>query len=379
MKTRTAILLAALSTAGCSSAAETPAATGPYSESVDALFENAPGYGRTTSGRVFLIADDGTASYVDDAAQFADLASFDAGGVFNGHSTLILCAVRADHTVACKGSGASGGLPFAPSGTCTEPGSGGKGPYDYPCETSFRVVPDLAAKAVAGSCFLGVDGDVRCAPISGSAGATNAAPTKVALPAHATALAAYPNEVCATLETGALWCWGSDAWLSKGCAGASCNALREVSGVSGARGVALHLLNGCAVQADGHAACWGSGHYGANGDGSLTDRLAPARVAGDLSFVQISTNMSRTCAVTTDGKLACWGQAFAEDPARPGVEAVASGQLARKAPAVVPGLANVAQVVIRTAQVLVRHTDGSLDEVQDAAGLPKVVRLAPVK
>lgn len=68
----------------------------------------------------------------------------------------------------------------------------------------------------------------------------------------------------------------------------------------------------CALTSDGTAYCWGRNLDGALGTGSYSDSPAPARVAGELRFAQISVSGapsgSTSCALTREGQAYCWGK-----------------------------------------------------------------------
>jgi alpha-tubulin suppressor-like RCC1 family protein len=66
-------------------------------------------------------------------------------------------------------------------------------------------------------------------------------------------------------------------------------------------------FHACGVTTENVAYCWGANHFGALGDGSYTDSPQPVRVAGGLSFRQVSTGVLHTCGVTTQNVAYCWG------------------------------------------------------------------------
>lgn len=71
--------------------------------------------------------------------------------------------------------------------------------------------------------------------------------------------------------------------------------------------VAAGRNHSCVLASDGRAACWGSNDNGQLGDGSVESRPAPALVAGDLTFSQISSGTTHTCGLTTGNEVFCWG------------------------------------------------------------------------
>ncbi len=63
----------------------------------------------------------------------------------------------------------------------------------------------------------------------------------------------------------------------------------------------------CGVTLDHLAYCWGYNFFGAVGDGTLTDRLTPVRVATTLRFQSLSAGTDVTCGVTLSYRAYCWG------------------------------------------------------------------------
>ena len=63
----------------------------------------------------------------------------------------------------------------------------------------------------------------------------------------------------------------------------------------------------CGVTTDSRAWCWGNNFDGQLGDGTETDHIRPALVAGGLRFRTVSVGRTDTCGVTTDDLAYCWG------------------------------------------------------------------------
>lgn len=66
----------------------------------------------------------------------------------------------------------------------------------------------------------------------------------------------------------------------------------------------------CAIRPDGVLVCWGENTRGQLGDGTTTDHVVAAPVAGIAEqVVQVSAGPSRhTCALTDSGRVLCWGK-----------------------------------------------------------------------
>ena len=64
----------------------------------------------------------------------------------------------------------------------------------------------------------------------------------------------------------------------------------------------------CVVTSGGGVRCWGQNGSGQLGDGTCTDRYAPADVAGLADrAIAVSAGGEHTCAITYAGEVQCWG------------------------------------------------------------------------
>lgn len=63
----------------------------------------------------------------------------------------------------------------------------------------------------------------------------------------------------------------------------------------------------CAIRQNGDTFCWGWNGLGQLGDGTLTDRFTPTKVAGAQTFTEISAGFQHTCGLTAAGSVYCWG------------------------------------------------------------------------
>lgn len=113
---------------------------------------------------------------------------------------------------------------------------------------------------------------------------------------------------CALLQDGSAQCWGAN---SKGELGDGSSSERhapaKVKGLAGARDLALGTHHSCALLQDGSVSCWGQNDKGQLGDGGKADRNAPAPVPGVSGAVSLMASGDRSCARLGSGDIVCWG------------------------------------------------------------------------
>jgi alpha-tubulin suppressor-like RCC1 family protein len=113
---------------------------------------------------------------------------------------------------------------------------------------------------------------------------------------------------CAVAKTAAAYCWGYNALgqLGLGIPGEDFAAPTLVAGGLLFTTISSSGAHTCGITSTGAAYCWGENHQGQLGTGDTTAHVAPAAVAGGLTFADVSVG-EFSCALTTAGKVYCWG------------------------------------------------------------------------
>ncbi|MES2176701.1 MAG: Ig-like domain-containing protein [Gemmatimonadota bacterium] len=140
------------------------------------------------------------------------------------------------------------------------------------------------------------------------------APTQVGGGLTFTKLVISFTSTCGRTSAGALYCWGGagNGIYGDGAIGIV-RMLPTAATVGGLVFSDLAMYGSvsgshlCGIATGGAAYCWGLNDAGQLGDGSFTNRTAPAAVAGGLAFTKISAGDRLTCGLVSTGQVHCWG------------------------------------------------------------------------
>ena len=167
------------------------------------------------------------------------------------------------------------------------------------------------------SCGLTKAGQAYCWGLNGEGAVGNGttddlivAPSPVAGGLTFAQISAGGSHTCGLIVGGQAYCWGWDVsgQLGNGAPLISVSSPSLVAGGLTFKQISSGLIHTCGVTTSGAAYCWGSNTFGEAGNGSFAAGTnVPSRVAGGLTFTQVSAGSAHTCGLTAGGQAYCWG------------------------------------------------------------------------
>lgn len=166
------------------------------------------------------------------------------------------------------------------------------------------------------SCVVAADGDARCWGRNefgelgdGKILLANPTPTLVRGLANVASIAVGDFHTCASVVSGAVYCWGKNqaGALGNGTVDDSAVPVRVI-GIDDAVSVAAGEGFSCALSLEGKVRCWGENREGALGDGTTASKLLPSPVAGIDDASALAAGGARACVLRADTSAWCWGK-----------------------------------------------------------------------
>lgn len=239
------------------------------------------------------------------------------------------CAILADETVRCWGSGDVGQLGYGNTddvGDDETPASAG----------AVSLGAGRTAKAITAgryhSCAILDNGEVLCWGAKnampgqveniGDDEPASAGPTATFGSVKAVAVGAGNDAVCALVESGDVWCWGLQkaARHSTGQNQSIANPTKVDLGGRAAASITVGFAHACVVFDDGTLYCWGEGKSGRLGYGNTDDigdgtpvtpepplSGGPIDVGAGRTVLTASAGSITTCALLDNLTVRCWG------------------------------------------------------------------------
>ncbi len=179
-----------------------------------------------------------------------------------------------------------------------------------------------------GQLGIGINTDVTDANGVVTVNTNKFVPTKVVYPVGVVSwlkVSVGYRTACALSTANDLYCWGSNFYGSLGNNGGSADQLSPSivanSDLVPWADININVNHACARKQDnasidsGALWCWGKNDFGQIGNGSFSDskrlgQFVPVQVLGNKLWKKFTTGLDSTCAIASDNSLWCWGRNF---------------------------------------------------------------------
>jgi hypothetical protein len=157
----------------------------------------------------------------------------------------------------------------------------------------------------------GVDGDGQLG--NGTSVGSSTTPTQVVNLSNAVEISLNNQTVCARLQTGEVWCWGSMWSGATGSSTASFGATHvplQTDTLDDAQELFAGGAHTCTLRASGGLWCWGKGATGQLGTGLSSDLTTPAEILfySSHTVVDASGGNEFGCVLLDTGRVYCSGE-----------------------------------------------------------------------
>jgi alpha-tubulin suppressor-like RCC1 family protein len=216
------------------------------------------------------------------------------------------CALLADQTAVCWGDDRNGELGDG------APGGGPRGP----APVAGLIGATALSAHWQHACAVRADQSLVCwgSNATGQLGdgtlVNRAEPVAVVGLQGVSAVATGLSHTCAVSAAG-LWCWGSNSQgqlgADTGTSTTPITAPMPVPLVDQPIAIAAGAQHTCAVRSTGLVLCWGQNSTGQLGEGSMSSLAEPVPVTGLDTGLAVAAGATFSCARTADGAVFCWG------------------------------------------------------------------------
>lgn len=143
---------------------------------------------------------------------------------------------------------------------------------------------------------------------SSNFGEFSAEPKQVPNLSEVSSLDAGAAASCATLQDGAVWCWGYVlGWFGQ-TEQKTLETPKLFEPLRGKKKIRLGGDHACALDDGGQVYCWGANRAGQLGLGNQEPRPGLELVPGLSKVKELSVGYRQSCATLEDGRISCWGE-----------------------------------------------------------------------